>query len=309
MIPNVAHFIWLGSTLPYIYTLSIKSACINGNFDTVKLHGEPELLNNPEVAVLQEFANFTFCELNPDEILGSCSMAGLQEQFSKLSSRPADKANVLRLAILYREGGVYLDTDTITLKPLGALLETNAFVGEEYIIKPFWVVRSKSIGTHLQKVLRDYVRKFCAVVPHGYLLFDPLSKYYLKALNNAVVGSVPKSELTQTMLTKILEVPDSELRIRFRLGTHLLQETLREHPELATIHPPKVFYPLSPEISRHFFAKYGTRFVDRIITEETTILHWYASVKTKKVVSKADAEYIRKHASRELFSHIAQPFI
>lgn len=309
MIPNVAHFIWLGSTLPYIYTLSIKSACINGKFDTVKLHGEPDLLKIPEVAILREYANFKFCELNPDEILRSCDMAGLQEQFHKLSSRPADKANVLRLAILYKEGGVYLDTDTITLKPMGALLETNAFVGEEYIIKPFWVVRSKSILVHLQKHIRNYLRKFCTIVPHGYLLFDRLSKYYIKALNNAVVGSVPKSKLAQTMLTKILEVPDNQLHIRFRLGTHLLQETLREHPELATIHPPKVFYPLSPEISRHFFTNHGTQFVDKVITEETTILHWYASVKTKKIVRKADADYIRRHASRQLFSHIAQPFV
>jgi Glycosyltransferase sugar-binding region containing DXD motif len=308
MIPNIAHFIWIGEKLPYIYTIAIKSACIAGKFSTVKLHGNSELLKEPHVASLQNLKNFKFCNLDPKKVIESCNLPGFYEKYIQLV-QPAGKANLLRLAILFKEGGVYLDTDTITLKPMESLLENEAFAGEEYIIKPYWVARSNSTLEHTKKHCRNIGRKICVYIPHGYLLFEYISKFYLRAVNNAVLGAEPAAPLLKTMLNKIIEVPQEQLLIRFKLGTHLLQETLHENPHMATIQEPDLFYPLSPEICRHFFKNYGISQINRIISDKTKVVHWYASVKTKNIVKNITADYIKKHSSKQIFSHLALPFI
>ena len=49
----------------------------------------------------------------------------------------------MRLAILYAEGGVYLDIDTVTVRSLRDLCaEAAAFCGEERIVFPASVRRS-----------------------------------------------------------------------------------------------------------------------------------------------------------------------
>ena len=38
MIPNNAHFIWYGQSLPYVYQLSLRAAVMRGGFAQVVLH-------------------------------------------------------------------------------------------------------------------------------------------------------------------------------------------------------------------------------------------------------------------------------
>jgi inositol phosphorylceramide mannosyltransferase catalytic subunit len=42
---------------------------------------------------------------------------------------PVERADILRLEVLYREGGVYLDTDLECLRPIDEILEGEEFVG------------------------------------------------------------------------------------------------------------------------------------------------------------------------------------
>jgi len=308
MIPATAHFIWFGTKLPYIYTLAVRSACLAGGFDRVKLHADPALLADPHVAALRDLPAFSLEPLVPGAVLEACALPGLLARYERLK-QPAGKANVVRLALLDAEGGVYLDTDTLTVKPIPPLLTADAFVGEEILVRPYWVARSGSKLEQGKKHLRGLVRKACTLLPHGYRAFSPLSRLFLRGVNNAVMGARPKAPLVRGLLEGILEVPEDQLLTRYRLGTHLLQETLRAHPERAVVHPPEVFYPLGPELSRHWFVDHGVSNLPRVVTEATIIVHWYASVKTDRVVAAATPEWIRAHADSQLFSHLAMRFL
>src|SRR5262245_17363106 len=60
--------------------------------------------------------------------------AGYADLFERLcAGSPAALSNLVRLGVLYRDGGVYLDTDTIVLRPLHDPDEHGAFVGVERV--------------------------------------------------------------------------------------------------------------------------------------------------------------------------------
>ncbi len=308
MIPATAHFIWFGAKLPYIYTLAVRSACVAGGFSRVLLHADPALLADPHVAAMGGLEAFAFVPLVPGEVLEACALPGLQARYERLKL-PAGKANVIRLALLDTQGGVYLDTDTLTLKPVTPLLDADAFVGEETLVRPFRVARSASRVEQGKRHLRSLARKVCTILPRGYRVFSPLERLYLRGVNNAVMGARPGAPLVRGLLEAILEVPEDQLLVRYRLGTHLLQETLHLHPERAVVHAPEVFYPLGPELSRHWFADHGISDLPRVVTDRTVIVHWYASVKTDRVVAAANPDWIRAHAPRQMFSHLAMRFL
>src|SRR5690606_29308100 len=94
------------------------------------------------------------------------------------------------------------------------------------------------------------------------------------------------------------------------LGTHLLQDTLAQgrEPDLAVL-PPRVFYPLGPEISEHWFRIRQRPRLEKVLGADALIVHWYASVRTKQIVPRIDAAYVREHADRQLFSALALPLL
>ena len=46
-----------------------------------------------------------------------------------------------------------------------------------------------------------------------------------------------------------------------------------------------------------------------IFSGDTRIVHWYASVRTKKIVPQIDPAYVRRNARTQLFSALALPFV
>ncbi|MDR3297905.1 MAG: hypothetical protein LBT19_00790 [Candidatus Nomurabacteria bacterium] len=66
-------------------------------------------------------------------------------------------ADVVRMAIIYREGGIYFDTDVELLKPLDPLLRYDAFAGWE---SNYWFTTAafgaKAGSPWIQKILKRY---------------------------------------------------------------------------------------------------------------------------------------------------------
>jgi hypothetical protein len=108
----------------------------------------------------------------------------------------------------------------------------------------------------------------------------------------------------------VIELPPA-VQVRYcGIGPHLVQEMAAQftRPDLA-VHPPAVFYPLGPEVSRHwFYRRRGQARLDRVLLPETRVVHWYASVGNQKVTSVIDPAYVRANAGRQLFSELALPF-
>lgn len=224
---------------------------------------------------------------------------------------PAARSNVVRLLILYNEGGIYLDTDTLTLRPLTELRRDPGFCGLEHILwskqrlkktRPyFW-----TLGPALSAI-----RWACGHAERGYALVRPQLRFYDQAANNAVLGFVAGHPLLDRAFARMATLDPSESTRRYRLGTHLLQELLATAAAdgLATRrYPPSYFYPLGPVVSRHYFYDRAdvASVTAKLIPSDAHVLHWYASVADLK---RLDEQYIASHRHKSVYAHLCAPLL
>jgi hypothetical protein len=146
-------------------------------------------------------------------------------------------------------------------------------------------------------------------LPRGYRTFRSIEGLFARAANNAVLGAPPQHAFIRALLQGMVDLPESKRLVRFALGTHLLQRTVAAYAgDDFVMHPPALFYPLGPEISRHWFRiENGARGVqlDDVLDPRTLIVHWYASVRNRAVVDRMNPAFVREHATRQLLSALA----
>jgi hypothetical protein len=283
-IPARLHFVWIGKSLPLFAQLAMESAlsaCPGARLtlwhtDSLDAESQKALPRDGrfELAVLDRSALF-------DGADASLPISLLERLFATLT-QPAARANLARLLLLSRHGGVYLDTDTITVRDLAPLYPLGAFCGLEHVIWPL----KKRYGISPYRVIggpvRGVVRDLCARLPRGERLFHALGRAYPLAANNAVLGFTAHHPFLRHMLEHVSRLAPEELTRRYRLGTHLLQESLASVGEKLSVHTlsPEHFYPLGPVISHQYFRPRTKLDADlaHIVTSETYLVHWYASV-------------------------------
>jgi hypothetical protein len=308
MIPALAHFIWLGRHLPWLNAQSPKTCALHGGFERSLLHHTDEI----EPDDLAEFAGVPGLELvrlDAEGLLESAAGPKLVDVYRALA-KPAAKANVLRIALLSNRGGVYLDMDTVTIASLAPLrAEAKVFFGVEHLAYPGEVYRSRSPGPWLGAFARAAVRDILRRVPQGHRAFRGISNHYPRAANNAVIGATPGHPFLEAMMSRILRMSAEERRIRYALGTTLLQAVAAEGwgSDVVT-HPPAVFYPLGPVISEHWFRERPEARLDDVLDETTRVVHWYASVRTERHVKRMDRAWVERHAERQLISALLKRF-
>ncbi len=119
MIPNVIHFIWIGKGPPFslLHYLSIVSAAKVNRPDALVFHFADE----PAGPWWERAKPYLVLEriTAPEEIFGNPV-----EHY-------AHKTDVLRLDILGRSGGIYLDLDVVCVNPLAPLLDKQCVMGKQ----------------------------------------------------------------------------------------------------------------------------------------------------------------------------------
>jgi hypothetical protein len=311
MIPRKAHFVWLGRDFLWVHALAVRSAAQRGGFEQVVLHHDDDLRLAPGWPELLRTQNVEIRRLDIEALFGSLGDLGdsLLSLYRSLT-KPAARSNVIRAALLAVEGGVYLDTDTITVDSFLPLLETGFFCGEERIALPLKVMRSKNpliwLAAACQLAGRDLLRR----LPDGWRWFRKIERCYPLAVNNAVMGAKPGHPFVRSLLHAMVDMPKERQRVRFALGTQLLEERVAaDKGSDLTLHGPEKFYPLCPEISEHWFKLQNKPRLDKALSPNTVAVHWYASVRTQKILALIDPNYVRKNAGRQLFSALAVGFI
>jgi hypothetical protein len=310
MIPASAHFIWFGRSFPWVHALAIRSSLERGNMTRAVLHHEDALEHNEHFSALRCMPGFEARAIDSAAIFAPLgALAGpLAELYTRLSA-PAARANVLRAAILAGEGGVYLDMDTVTVRSLRPLLQQGAFCGEERIAFPARVARSRNPLALARPAALMALRALCHRLRDGWRVFRRFETLYARAVNNAVLGATAGHPLLLDMLRAMVEMPPDQQRVRFALGTHLLQRRVAAYRGSdLEVHSPEVFYPLPPEISRHWFHRCRQPAIDEVIGAATRVVHWYASVDQRALIAELDPHYVRTHAGEQLFSALCAPF-
>lgn len=284
------------------------SAARHGGLEHVILHHTDELTDSPVIRALQQ-NGVQLLRLDANSLLTDVGTElGLGDQlatlYQKISS-PAILSDILRGAILYRDGGIYLDVDTITLGTLKPLLRHQQFIGLENIVWPYWVKTSRSPLPWARALALDLVRKGLRVTPRGWQLFRLLEPLYFKAVNGAVMGGAQKAPLFKLYLESMISLPAALQSQANMLGPDLLQTLLRQQNfDDLKIYEPSVFYPLPPEISQHWFrpCANAAHLLKQAITPQTLVAHWYASVRSKPYAKQITPDFILKNRDHQLYS-------
>jgi hypothetical protein len=313
-VPNHFHFIWFGSELPDFGKIAIRSALEVNRGATATLWHDGSLEMGSELRMMGhrglqvrkislEALLFEVQEIDP-----SLNVDHFARLYRCLEA-PAARANLVRLLVLFLHGGIYLDTDTLCVQDLTPLRSYAAFCGTERILWPAGKSRAD-----LQAIALAEARRICASIPRGYRLHRKFTHLYSVAANNAVLGATKHHPFLNFMLHRATAVDEGQWTRRFRMGTHLLQECLRDHGRLrgeegARVRQlsPEHFYPVGPMISRHYFKDYDdpAEVSAELVGPDTYVIHWYASVANLKPLNY---EYIRRHDSRSVYSHLCRGF-
>jgi hypothetical protein len=306
-IPARVHFCWLGSSLPWAYVYAVLSAAENGGMQEITLHHTDPLEDDATVRALELCPHVRLSRLDPAACLTAAGRAagvgdGLITIYRTLCN-PAIRADMLRVAILYLEGGVYLDLDTVTRASLAPLLEARQFVGSERVIWPHCARGWRSPARWVRAVPLDLIRKAMRRAPRGWEMFRWVEGLCYRAVTNAIMGAEANSRLCARYLRAMASVAPSRCAELYALGPDLLQELVDQFPrDELTVEEPEVFCPLPPQISEHWFRICQRVRLGAALRPQTRVVHWYASVRTHAKVAAMTPQYICDLRERQLYS-------
>ena len=309
-IPARAHFCWIGTRLPWACAFAVLSAASRSELPEIVLHHTDELDEDAALAALKKTPQVRLSRVDPlAYLLEAGQKLGIEDGLTVIYRRlanPAAQSDVLRAAFLYLEGGIYLDMDTMTTNSLLPLLNARQFVGCGFIIWPHSARTSRSPVMWARSLTLDLVRKMMRHTPHGWRMFRLIEHFCYRGINGAVMGAEAISPLLEAYLRAMLAVPPECQNQPYALGPDLLQKVIDRYVrDDLTIHEPHVFYPLPPEISEHWFRLGRNIRLDAVLSAETRVVHWYASVRTKSRVALIDPDYVRNHRESQLYSALA----
>lgn len=295
------HFVWLGRRFPYHCRLAVESAVVAmpGGHVTVHLFDDAADRHLDAVAALdrvrvvrrspeEAFAGLPVTTASAMDVWGACP-------------GPAARSNLARLSILFREGGVYLDTDVIVLRGLHDPAVHSTFVGSELV----WSRNRRRIEHGLGPVdavcsapwaIGTALSRLDSALTHGrWKIADRRlgTAGRRRQVNNAVIGAPPDSPFVARALERA--VTDVDPHIRFALGPALLDDIARASPELVHVLPPSRFYAVPPGQSFRFFDDHRLR-----LPADAQVMHYVAS-NHRNVLDSLDVDDPR-------FDHDSGPF-
>ena len=272
------------------------------------LHHTDELADTIETRTLAHVHGLVLSRVSPDILLADVGRFldlgdDLAALYRRLDSAVA-RSDLLRTAILYRDGGIYLDLDTVTVATLRPLLDAADFVGTERVVWPATVRRSRSPLVWARHLGLDLLRKLLRRLPFGWAVFRRLEWLFPLAVNNAAMGAKPRSSFIGDYLRAMRAVPALEIDRPYAFGPHLLQTIIARRPPDLALHDPQVFSPLGPEISEHWFRHRRRETVDALLPAATRVVHWYASVHTAAEIREITPDSVRRGRHTQAYSRL-----
>lgn len=311
-IPNRCFFVWTGKRIPAFAWLAMRAALTRGGFDQVALHAEPELLrDDPLVANLLTQPGFVLRDHRDSGLLDLD--AGVAKRIATLESavdRPASKANLMRLRVLWAEGGVYLDTDCIALQSHQPLLPLGGFVGRERVALPSRVVHSKNPLVWAKAGVLLGLRDLASRSPDPQRLFGVVEPLYDLACNNAALGFFSHHSFVAACLQTAAALPDAVALARFELGPRLLDRVANsEAGKHTALLPPHAFYPLAPEICAAYVRPDPRGQLGDWPDPRTYAAHLYDSVLIRRLGQPLDARWFAANRGQTLLGRMVEPWL
>ncbi|MGC8519062.1 MAG: glycosyltransferase [Steroidobacteraceae bacterium] len=283
------------------------SAAANSGMQEIILHHTDPLADDASVRALALCPLVRLSRLDPIASLTTAGrVAGVGDgllAIYRTLDNPAIRADVLRVAILYLEGGVYLDLDTVTRASLVPLLEARQFVASERVIWPHFVRGWRSPALWCRSLGLDPIRKSMRHTPRGWEMFRWVERACYRAVTNAVMGAEANSFFCARYLRAMAALAPQRRVQLYALGPDLLQGLVDQFPkDELTVEEPEVFCPLPPQISEHWFRVSHNVRLSAALRPQTRVVHWYASVRTGTKAAAMTPQYVCDLRERQLYS-------
>jgi hypothetical protein len=270
----------MGGRFPYHCRLAVESVVDVMPDAFVEIHIIGERPDAPHLAAAESLSQVRVVAERFEELFETCP--GGPTPYLDLLGRlpvasPASVSNLARLAILLRDGGVYLDTDVLVFHRLDTPDDIGAFVGMEQV----WAGNRSRVTGELGfgGALRATPwaaswlanRVSCRLTRGRFVRNQDVSppRWSRVQANNAVLGAPKSSEFITRTLEKTLTVDPSA---RFALGPSLLDDMCRSEPDLVRVMAPSRYYPIPPGQSYRCFE--DAHFP---LPPDTQVLHYVAS--------------------------------
>jgi hypothetical protein len=314
-VPNHFIFVWDDDFFPYTAYLAIRA---------VAMRAAPRCIYLLKTPALNGVANFERLRREVDclapvdiDLRGWLEQAGLPcarellaaNQFLKERKYHGSVSDLLRTLFLHLHGGIYLDTDTIALRPFTPLLTGGGFVAEEHLLVDSETFKRNSRWRYLRTAPLTLLRDICSRVACGVGLFQLLAPLYRRAVHNATMGFRARHPLTRDILLRMADrYPERPGRYPL-LGPDALQDLLAEHVyEDLSILPPRCFSPLGPVMTFQYFHKRGPQALSalrrRLVHEDTYAIHWSNNGTFSRAVPNSDDDLLALQGC-QLFSSLA----
>jgi hypothetical protein len=176
-IPNQFHFVWDDKFFPYAYYLAIRSVAMHCQPERIFLFKTPQLDGVPNFERLRrEVACLEPVNIDLAGWLEEAALPCIQQlldanRFLKEHKFHGSVSDLLRSLNLYLRGGIYLDTDTLTLRDMAPLRLHGAFLAEEHILVSSKVWKRNSRWRYFWSGPLTAARDLCSRFAHGVRLF------------------------------------------------------------------------------------------------------------------------------------------
>jgi hypothetical protein len=305
-IPDRYVFLWSGRRFPYHARLAIESVLVAEPGATIHLATFDEPPAGPHLDAIAARRAVRVAALDPAALFRGLD-APASRYLALLERLPraarSARSNLLRLGVLHRDGGVYLDLDILMIRGLADLRAAGRpFVGAERVwrhdearVRGELGPRGALTGATFAAVWAGHQLRAPVLAPAwpaAWLdLLHPL--WSELAINNAVIGAPAGHPLIARALAAALEVDPT---VRYALGPSLLTRVVRASADDVAVQPPEAFYPVPPSQSFRLFREPGLA-----LAPETRLVHWVAS--NHRALERAEpAELL---AGRGLFHRLA----
>ena len=293
LIPNQYFYIWTGSSFPYLNLLAVKSLLLADDSATAVVYIVGPEPQNDNFENLRGLERVSVVGIEPDAVFSRLptEVKSVGTIFHKIPESSASaRSNILRYALLYLNGGVYLDFDTVVTRSLSDLAGHQSFIGEENVwvgdedrvAGKWWVcLYPRNLFWLTSWLLRRADSAWFSGKLHIARALEKTDAIWSKKQpNNAVMGAVAQSPFIRELLLACL---DTDFTVRYATGPTLVSQVAANFPHLVSTLPVNYFYSVAPGESFRFFA-------DRTLTlsSEAYLIH-YAASNHKKLIPVIDA--------------------
>lgn len=273
MIPNVVHFIFttssetVGKPFALTHYMAIRSVYEVNRPDKICFHYQHEP-SGEWWEKIKPLLTLKKIEL-PAEIFGNPLL------------HMAHQADVIRLRVLYEEGGIYMDMDTISVRSYHDLLNNDLVMGMQYR-KPVFYNKIDRVGYEIKRFL---LRPFVKLPAPG-----------IRGLANTIIFAKRHSEFIALWLEtyKTFRGTATDERYWDEHSVRMPYKLAKENPHLITMLKPETFYlPFYDKVGLKLLFEKARTFPDALIHHLWQNVSWekYGKSLTPEEIRSKDTTY------------------